>query len=265
MVLRPSLLMVKKRMETKMTNINSNTVTVWRGKADGTLGSRVDYATGAGPIAVKLADLDHNGVLDLVVANDFDNSVTIALQNADGTFSTLTRAVGAGPSDIAVANLGGVYGTNIAVTDQVSGDVTILYNDADHTFAEETRYRAGTGLFDIGGRTAATGVGVYNLSGGTLTAAADIRIGSSGTGTMNQSGGTVIANGGYDARSGNAAIAHGEADLIAFGVPFLANPDLPLRYLKDAPLNTPDGATFYAGEEKGYVDYPALVAGVAAQ
>jgi N-ethylmaleimide reductase len=77
--------------------------------------------------------------------------------------------------------------------------------------------------------------------------------------------GTVIANGGYDARSGNAAIAHGEADLIAFGVPFLANPDLPLRYLKDAPLNTPDGATFYAGEEKGYVDYPALVAGVAAQ
>ena len=77
--------------------------------------------------------------------------------------------------------------------------------------------------------------------------------------------GTVIANGGYDARSGNAAIAHGEADLIAFGVPFLANPDLPLRYLKGAPLNTPDFATFYAGEEKGYVDYPALVAGAAAQ
>jgi N-ethylmaleimide reductase len=76
---------------------------------------------------------------------------------------------------------------------------------------------------------------------------------------------TVIANGGYDARSGNAAIAHGEADLIAFGVPFLANPDLPRRYLKGAPLNAPDFATFYAGEEKGYVDYPALVAGAAAQ
>jgi len=70
--------------------------------------------------------------------------------------------------------------------------------------------------------------------------------------------GTVIVNGGYDARSANAAIARGEADLVAFGVPFLANPDLPARYRKGASLNAPDQATFYAGEEKGYIDYPAL-------
>ncbi len=70
--------------------------------------------------------------------------------------------------------------------------------------------------------------------------------------------GTLIANGGYDARSGNAAIARGEADLIAFGVPFLANPDLPARYRQHAPLNQPDQATFYAGEDKGYIDYPVL-------
>jgi N-ethylmaleimide reductase len=70
--------------------------------------------------------------------------------------------------------------------------------------------------------------------------------------------GSLIANGGYDVGSGNAAIANGEADLIAFGVPFLANPDLPLWYRRGAPLNAPDPATFYAGEEKGYIDYPAL-------
>jgi N-ethylmaleimide reductase len=70
--------------------------------------------------------------------------------------------------------------------------------------------------------------------------------------------GTVIVNGGYDAHSANAAIARGEADLVAFGVPFLANPDLPARYRKGASLNAPDQATFYAGEEKGYIDYPAL-------
>jgi N-ethylmaleimide reductase len=75
--------------------------------------------------------------------------------------------------------------------------------------------------------------------------------------------GALILNGGYDAQSAEAAITRGEADLIAFGVPFLANPDLPLRYAERAPLNAPDQATFYAGEAKGYIDYPALE-GVAA-
>jgi len=70
--------------------------------------------------------------------------------------------------------------------------------------------------------------------------------------------GTLIVNGGYDARTANAAIARGEADLVAFGVPFLANPDLPARYRNGALLNAPDQTTFYAGEEKGYIDYPAL-------
>jgi N-ethylmaleimide reductase len=70
--------------------------------------------------------------------------------------------------------------------------------------------------------------------------------------------GTLIANGGYDSASGQAVIARGEADLVAFGVPFLANPDLPVRYQTNAGLNAPDQVTFYAGEEKGYIDYPAL-------
>jgi N-ethylmaleimide reductase len=69
---------------------------------------------------------------------------------------------------------------------------------------------------------------------------------------------TLIANGGYDAHSADAVITRGEADLVAFGVPFLANPDLPLRYGRNAPLNAADPATFYAGEDKGYIDYPTL-------
>ena len=70
--------------------------------------------------------------------------------------------------------------------------------------------------------------------------------------------GALIANGGYDVRSAHDVITRGEADLVAFGVPFLANPDLPVRYQTNARLNAPDQATFYAGEEKGYTDYPAL-------
>jgi N-ethylmaleimide reductase len=69
---------------------------------------------------------------------------------------------------------------------------------------------------------------------------------------------TYIVNGGFDAGSADAAIRNNEADLVAFGVPFIANPDLPRRYQTKAPLNTPDQATFYAGDERGFTDYPAL-------
>jgi N-ethylmaleimide reductase len=67
-----------------------------------------------------------------------------------------------------------------------------------------------------------------------------------------------IVNGGFDLDSANAAIHGGEADLVAFGTGFLANPDLPHRYRINASLNVPDQATFYAGEDKGFTDYPFL-------
>lgn len=70
--------------------------------------------------------------------------------------------------------------------------------------------------------------------------------------------GPLIINGGYDAEAGNAAIARGEGDLVAYGVPFLANPDLPRRYREGAPLNAPERATFYSGGAEGYIDYPSL-------
>ena len=70
--------------------------------------------------------------------------------------------------------------------------------------------------------------------------------------------GTLILNGGYNAASGNDAIETGLADLVSFGILFLANPDLPDRFAKHAPLNAGDPSTFYTGEERGYIDYPAL-------
>ena len=70
--------------------------------------------------------------------------------------------------------------------------------------------------------------------------------------------GMYIANGGYDQDLGGATLASGSADLIAFGSLFLANPDLPERFAKNASLNTPDPTTFYGGDEKGYTNYPFL-------
>ncbi len=71
-------------------------------------------------------------------------------------------------------------------------------------------------------------------------------------------GGTFIVNGGYDRARAIAAIETGAADLVAFGVPYLANPDLVERLRRAAPLNTANPATFYGGEGEGYTDYPAL-------
>ncbi len=70
--------------------------------------------------------------------------------------------------------------------------------------------------------------------------------------------GTYIANGGYDQVRAEVALATGAADLIAFGKPFIANPDLPARFATGAPLNWADEASFYGGDEKGYTDYPFL-------
>lgn len=71
-------------------------------------------------------------------------------------------------------------------------------------------------------------------------------------------GGAYIANEKFTLESGNEVLADGEADAVAFGVPFLANPDLPKRFRQNALLNPPDQSTFYAPGPKGYTDYPFL-------
>ncbi|WP_020678371.1 alkene reductase [Geopsychrobacter electrodiphilus] len=71
-------------------------------------------------------------------------------------------------------------------------------------------------------------------------------------------GGALILSGGYDRERAEADLQSGAADLIAFGRPYLANPDLETRLEAMAELNPYDEATFYMPDEKGYVDYPFL-------
>ncbi len=68
-------------------------------------------------------------------------------------------------------------------------------------------------------------------------------------------GGPLIANENFDLESAQRVIADGEADAVAFGRMFIANPDLPERFASGAPLNPPDPATFYAPGPEGYTDY----------
>lgn len=70
--------------------------------------------------------------------------------------------------------------------------------------------------------------------------------------------GTYMANNGYTKERAEQSLMDNAADLIAFGVPFLANPDLVARFEKGAELNPVDQDTFYGGDEHGYTDYPYL-------
>ncbi len=70
--------------------------------------------------------------------------------------------------------------------------------------------------------------------------------------------GTLIINKGFTIETATKVLVGGDADLVAFGVPFIANPDLVKRLSIGAPLNQPDPTTFYTPGAKGYIDYPML-------
>jgi N-ethylmaleimide reductase len=72
--------------------------------------------------------------------------------------------------------------------------------------------------------------------------------------------GAIISAGGHTAGTGTARINQDEADLIAYGQLFIANPDLPARFVQGAVLTSPERSTFYGGGAAGYTDYPALPA-----
>ncbi len=70
--------------------------------------------------------------------------------------------------------------------------------------------------------------------------------------------GNLLINGGFSQAGGDDALKNNEADAIAFGRPFISNPDLVGRFQYKKPLTEPDSATFYTHEEKGYTDYPTM-------
>ncbi|MBT2390365.1 alkene reductase [Streptomyces sp. ISL-1] len=76
-----------------------------------------------------------------------------------------------------------------------------------------------------------------------------------------QFSGTFILNPATEGPTDHRAlglIEDGTADILAFGALFLANPDLPVRLRSEGPYNTPDTASFFGGDDKGYIDYPTL-------
>ncbi|MEY4387903.1 MAG: toxins and related Ca2+-binding domain, partial [Verrucomicrobiota bacterium] len=150
--------------------------------------------------------LDNGASLNLTtwvsIGQDTNDNATLTMQGN----STLTTT-----SDLNAGDLGASVGT-INVQDNATVTANGLFvgsanaagstasGTINQTGGSVTEQNTGVGFFSIGGRgPSASGVGVYNISGGTLTAAAGIRVGSQGTGTLNVSGtATVNANGGFN-------------------------------------------------------------------
>jgi N-ethylmaleimide reductase len=120
------------------------------------------------------------------------------------------------------------------------------YNDLEAGFAGEREE-----FLETVDALATRGLAYLHLGGGSVTGELLVEV-------RRRWPGTLIVNGGYDAARAEAVLADGLADLVAFGAPFIANPDLPERLHTGAPLAAPDPATFFSADAKGYTDWPGM-------
>lgn len=189
------------------------TVSLYRYAADGAFQRTTAFKTTLQPTRIIAHDLTGNGLDDIIVANSTENSIQIAYQQSDGTFSAqpdgslpgqaVTLSTGQSPSDITVADFNGDGLPDIAVSNQDSGDVTVFLNDSrtdpQHPFSQSNSYiyRAGTGLYglDITDATGDTAAPVITDQEQTVSLAAGNFTGSSGGNDL------VVVNRGSDSLS----------------------------------------------------------------
>lgn len=121
-----------------------NSVAVLLGKGDGTFGTYKSYDTGNAPEQVVTADVNHDGALDLMTANEVDETVSVLLGNGDGTFQThVDYAVGKEPLSLDVADLNGDGHPDLAVVNLGSDSVSVLLGNGDGTFGTHVDYSTG--------------------------------------------------------------------------------------------------------------------------
>jgi FG-GAP-like repeat len=120
---------------------NAGTVSIFLGNGDGTFQPKVDYATGNGPVVVITADFNHDGNLDLAVANDTGSSVSVLLGNGDGTFQAhKDYPAGSFPHWVATADFDGDGYDDLAVSNEGASDVGVFLNNGDGTFGAMKTY-----------------------------------------------------------------------------------------------------------------------------
>jgi hypothetical protein len=161
-----------------------DSVSVYSEAANGSVMETARLATGVFPTRISSADLDGDGLQDLVVSNVGSRDVSLFLAQPAGDFQTLPRIpVGVAPSALELADVDHSGSVDILVANAVSGDVSLLLN-RDHAAFEEYRYRVGTGFYTLD--SDARGPYVRSLAGTDAVA----------TGDFNEDGRTdlIVAN-----------------------------------------------------------------------
>ena len=136
------------RLDLALSNYNigrGNSVAVLLGKGDGTFRKYVSYQTGSAPESVATADLNGDGMLDLVTANELADTVSVLLGKGDGTFQAkVDYGVGKDPIALAVADLNSDGKPDLAVVDLGSDSLSVLLGNGDGTFKTHVDYATGS-------------------------------------------------------------------------------------------------------------------------
>ena len=217
-------------LDLAVANKAANTVSILLGKGDGTFQPKVDIPTGRGPVSViatDFHDLSGTGFLDLAVANQDDNSISVFQGNGDGTFQApalIQLPTGFSPAALAATDLNGDGHADLVVADQGHNTISVFLGNGDGTFQNRTDYPTGDapvsvafGDFNADG---AEDIAVANLGGNSVTVYYN-QISTANSAPL----GKFVAGATRDFVAGNGPTSISVADYNADGVPDIAVSD----------------------------------------
>src|SRR5580692_3594086 len=132
------------------TNYSGNTVSVFLGQGNGTLGTQATYATGSNPVGVVVGDFNRDGILDLAVANSGSNTISVLLGNGNGTFATqvtYSTGSGSGPQGLVAGDFNNDGNLDLVSVNHSGNNVSLLLGSSTGVFGTKTNFTVGSGPY----------------------------------------------------------------------------------------------------------------------